>query len=183
MPGAVPGGLGQVGLEQVLVTELGARFNTGQLGIGPAALHQRGIDLHAHAARAMQLCRRDHDAAVARSQIQHKVLRPDIGDAQHLPGDVVGRGDEGHFFQRMGRNGQAGQQAGGDFCESRFICHVGQFPRPSLVACSPRKSRKRRTAGTMPRRDGKTACITEAGGAQPGSTTSSLPSRNSRWHM
>lgn len=37
------------------------------------------------------------------------------------------------------------------------------------------KSRKRRTAGTMPRRDTKTACTMPAGEPQPGSTGRSVP--------
>ena len=39
--------------------------------------------------------------------------------------------------------------------------------------CSPRKSRKLRTAGTWPRREGNTACATPARSAQPGNTGTS----------
>lgn len=51
--------------------------------------------------------------------------------------------------------------------------------RQSFRMCSARKSISSRTRGSSPRRDGNTACTTPPFGAQPGSTSTSVPSRRS----
>lgn len=51
--------------------------------------------------------------------------------------------------------------------------------RQSFRMCSARKSISSRTPGSSPRRDGNTACTTPPFGAQPGSTSTSVPSRRS----
>ena len=56
-------------------------------------------------------------------------------------------------------------------------------PSPSTVTCSPRKSRNRRTAGSWPRREGKTAWITPDAGDHSGSTRSSSPASSWRATM
>lgn len=51
--------------------------------------------------------------------------------------------------------------------------------RQSFRMCSARKSISSRTRGSSPRRDGNTVCTTPPFGAQPGSTSTSVPSRRS----
>ena len=58
---------------------------------------------------------------------------------------------------------------------------VAMLLRPGMD--SPRKSRKCRTAGANPRREGKTACTMPGVGAQSGSTRTKRRSRISSWHM
>ncbi len=118
----------QIGLEQVLLGELRTLGHAGLGGIAAAALHQIGHDLHPQSTRAEAPRRQDDDAPVAGAEVEHEVLRPDLGQFEHGQRDVVGGDDERHLLLRpqRGGRGQAQRQRGqyGANLEPMRLCHV-----------------------------------------------------------
>jgi hypothetical protein len=86
------GGLADVGLEQVLDGELGAIGHTLQLGRLVRFLHQLLVDVHAEAARAEHLGGREHDAPVARPQVDDESFGPTSASVAMLATTLLGEG-------------------------------------------------------------------------------------------
>ena len=72
--------LRDVGGEHVALTNDDALGDLGAARVVARLLHQPAVELDADAARAELLRRRDHDAAVARAEVDHQVARRGAGE-------------------------------------------------------------------------------------------------------
>jgi len=84
----------QVGLEQVPHLETRQRLYPDALRVLARELHQPRFDVHAEAPGAEALRRLDHDASVARTQVDQALARPGLREVQHALHHRVGRNHE-----------------------------------------------------------------------------------------
>jgi hypothetical protein len=110
--------LGEVHLEEVTLDELHLVGNAGGAGVLFALGDALGVDIHAHAGRAVLLRGGDDDAPVAATEVVHHVPRPHAGQVEHAVHDGhrrrhVGRGRllllcaQGRTAQQQGAQEQA----------------------------------------------------------------------------
>jgi len=103
------GCVAEAGFKQVLIQEDDSVGDAGALRVRPAFANALRIDVHADAARAARLRRRDHDAPVAATQVEHDVGGADLREIEHSGHDVLRRRLELHV-------GDAQPVAGGQGC-------------------------------------------------------------------
>src|SRR3989304_4396141 len=92
---------------RALARDLSTRARAGSMPRARARarlLHRGGGELDARAARAELARRLDHDAAVARAQIDHEIPGPGAGELQHALHALCGRGDEGRLLHFLRAN-------------------------------------------------------------------------------
>ena len=96
------GGVGDVGVEQVLPDEPDPVRHARRAGVALAFGDPRGIDVDADAARAVAPRRGDHDPPVAGAEVVDDVVLPHAGELQHRRDRSVGRRHERDVERRCG---------------------------------------------------------------------------------
>lgn len=101
------------------------------------------------------------------------------GRDRHAPGAALGADAQMRRCAGAQMRRCVGYRASGPHTRRPSLQRGCRRERQSFRMCSARKSISSRTRGSSPRRDGNTACTTPPFGAQPGSTSTSVPSRRS----
>ncbi len=155
--GVTRGRCGMSGRQSVRRKTCARRDRSGQ-GRAPCGPHSKAI-------RQIAAAPRLRSRSIVRAGIRARDRLRCVGGGRdrHAPGAAPGADASG-----IGPAHAPARLAAPRLCE-----------RQSFRMCSARKSISSRTRGSSPRRDGNTACTTPPFGAQPGSTSTSVPSRRS----